>query len=74
MKTTCTTDLPITPESSDRKDIAFPHVATLTMRLSKGIRAGIVTRALTEKRSESAVVRRWLRLGAAMEGVDISTW
>lgn len=74
LKTLSTTDRGMTPEQSDQRDQAFPHTDTLTMRLTRGLRAGITTRSLTENRPESAIVRRWLRNGAAAEGIDIQLW
>ena len=46
----------------------------LAVRLTKVQRASIITRALCEGSNESAVIRRWLTLGAATEGVDLNSF
>ena len=46
----------------------------LALRISKQMKVGITARSLTEKRDAAAIVRRWIRIGASMEGVPIDHW
>lgn len=64
----------ITAEQSDLRDHHLPMQEYLAVRISKQMKVGITARALTEKRDSAAVVRRWIRLGASMEGVPIEAW
>ena len=66
--------LPITAEKSALRDSTIPLKNGMQFRASQQMKAGIVTRALTEKLGDSAIIRRWIRLGAAMEGIDITSW
>ena len=66
--------LPMTREISALRDSTLPLKDGMNFRASRQMRTGIVTRAMTEKLGESAIIRRWIRLGAAMEGVDITSW
>ena len=66
--------LPMTAEKSALRDSTLPLKDGMQFRASRQMRTGIVSRALTEKLGESAIIRRWIRLGAAMEGHDITSW
>ena len=66
--------LPMTREISALRDSTLLLKDGMNFRASRQMRTGIVTRAMTEKLGESAIIRRWIRLGAAMEGVDITSW
>jgi len=66
--------LPMTREISALRDSTLPLKDGMNFRASRQMRTGIVSRAMTEKLGESAIIRRWIRLGAAMEGVDITSW
>ena len=67
-------ELPITAEKSALRDAHLPLKDGMNFRASRQMKVGIVTRAMTEKLGESAIIRRWIRLGAAMEGIDIASW
>jgi hypothetical protein len=47
-----------------------PAVHLAAARVDLQLLAAIRTRALIEDSSDSAVMRRWLRRGAAAEGID----
>ena len=61
-------------EESKQRDRLLPNNVTLSIRLPKWMRVNIVQSALLEKSSESAVIRRWIRNGAALEGHDTAMW
>lgn len=67
-------DLPFSKEKSASRDLAFGTHAGTNIRMSKGMKAGLVTRALIEKTGESALIRRLIRNGAALEGFDTTLW
>ena len=53
-------------------DIALPLCRQLSVRISAPMYARLVTRALTSKSSEGAIIRRWLWRGALAEGIDLN--
>ena len=61
-------------EQSDLRDHHLPMCEYLALRISKQMKVGITARSLTEKRDAAAIVRRWIRIGASMEGVPIDHW
>ena len=69
-----TTTGQISVEESKERDRALPCNISISLRLPKWMRVNIVQRALAEKSSESAVIRRWIRNGAALEGHDTRMW
>jgi hypothetical protein len=64
----------ITAEASAERDKHLPITQSITFRATQLMAAGIRTRALVESRGDSAIVRRWIRAGAAAEGIDIGSW
>ena len=53
-------------------DLALPLRRQLSVRISAPMYARLVTRALTSKSSEGAIIRRWLWRGALAEGIDLN--
>lgn len=53
-------------------DFALPLRRQLSVRISAPMYARLVTRALTSRSSEGAIVRRWLWRGALAEGIDLN--
>ena len=64
----------ITPEQSDLRDHHLPMQDNINVRITRSMKAGIISSALTEKRDTASVIRRWIRLGALTEGVPIDSW
>ena len=68
-----------TPEKSVVNDLpvyselhAPPLVKSFTFRLNACFYARLITRALCERQSEGAIVRRWMYRGALAEGIDLN--
>ena len=66
--------LPVTRDSSRESDRSIIKAEMLNIRLGKLMKVGILQAGLHEGWEPSAVVRHWIRLGAAMEGVDSRFW
>jgi len=60
------------------KDFSDPYgvplVKHLNVRISGPSYAAVVTRALAEQRTEAEIARRWMRRGAAAEGVSFDVF
>jgi len=61
-------------EESLERDRLLPNNVGITLRMPKFMRVNVLQRALAEGSSESAVIRRWIRNGAALEGHDVRMW
>ena len=57
------------PEYNDH---ALPLCRQITVRINAPMYARLLTRALTSRSSEGAIIRRWLWRGALAEGIDLN--
>lgn len=69
-----TTGPQVSVAESLERDRILPNNVGITLRMPKFMRVNVLHQARTENSSESAVIRRWIRNGAAIEGHDVHMW